>query len=296
MPVPVSIKEAARLMGVKPKEIRRRIKNGDLEGFVLLPQGYIPAGARSDGERPTALAVQTSPAPLPSPVSPDDDDEEGPDERDEEIRLLEGTVRTLQSELEAQRREVQELIRVLRTQQETPVKPAEPAKAPEPVMQEEPEAPAPPAEPSIDWGAYDEESEELRATMDRLQSLLQQLEIEEDETHEPASLASTPPSTSPPPPEPPPGPARDKRAPAAVQGRASTQAPSSLGSQVSGDALAKLREKLGVSREALAAASGLTWGFITEVERGRRKDPRSLQRVAEALDQAARRRKAQEEG
>jgi hypothetical protein len=48
--------------------------------------------------------------------------------------------------------------------------------------------------------------------------------------------------------------------------------------------LSRRREKMGVSREALAAFSRFSWGFITEVESGRRKDPRSRQRVAAALD------------
>jgi len=231
------------------------------------------------------------PAAPASTVLVDDDEEDEPDERDEEIRRLEGTVHTLKSELEAQRREVQELIGVLRAQQEDQTRQAKPA---EPVKVVEP---APPADPEVDWSAYDEESEELRATMDRLQSLLQQLEIEEEETDAPAtppSASTGPAALAAPEREGESGPGRETPAPAATQGRPPAQAAPS--GQVSGDALAKLREKLGVSREALAAASGLTWGFITEVERGRRKDPRSLQRVAEALDQAARRRKAQEEG
>jgi predicted transcriptional regulator len=51
-----------------------------------------------------------------------------------------------------------------------------------------------------------------------------------------------------------------------------------------GEALTRRRDALGISREALAAASGLSWGFITEVERGRRRDPRSRQRLSEAIE------------
>ena len=41
---------------------------------------------------------------------------------------------------------------------------------------------------------------------------------------------------------------------------------------------------MGVSREALAAFARISWGFVTEVESGRRKDPRSRERLSAALD------------
>jgi hypothetical protein len=51
-----------------------------------------------------------------------------------------------------------------------------------------------------------------------------------------------------------------------------------------GDALNRRRERMGVSREALAAFSKLSWGFITEVESGRRRDPASRTRLNSVLD------------
>ena len=346
----VPIKEAARRLGVRPKEIRRRIKDGELEGFVRLArvdESGLPVRG-GDG----AAGVST-PAQL--------------DQQDRRARQLEETVLVLQSELNARRREVDELHVLLREIKEnlpaaTVAAAATPATAagqvtaapdagPAAQRVETPagaagRAPAASAsEQVIDWNAYDAESEQLRATMGRLEALLEQLESVEEEEAEPeevsepermpapsaargpepqrvleqspaaapvqvareaappplapAAAPAAAPERSPAPveaavapavtvgpvaPTPQPSPPAPARAPQAVKQSAPAQPAPGPGEPPLGDALNRRREKMGVSREALAAFSRLSWGFITEVESGRRRDPRSRQRLANALD------------
>ena len=355
MPEFLSIKDAARRLGVKPKEIRRRIKDGELDGFVRLAGGSSDETAGS-GFGPAAPNRRAAPPP----------------EREAHAQRLEETVLVLQSELNARRQEVAELHVLLReikeglAAREAPAV-AAPSPAPSvaasagaapsavPAQTEsgEPPAEAPasaavsaptaeaaaasPAEPEIDWNAYDAESEQLRATMGRLEALLEQLESEPEPEptlelapvlapeSEPA-LAQAPepgrdlepvpmagPSQEPEPVQaaarvesvasvsqavpavPAPRPAVQEPTPAAPKPtsapsrpRAATKSASPPAAQAddapNGDALGRRRERMGVSREALAAFARFSWGFITEVESGRRKDLRSRQRLAAALD------------
>src|SRR5688572_27560627 len=91
----LSIKDAARRLGVKPKEIRRRIKDGELDGFVRLP------GARN-GEPPAFGPAAPNRRAAPPP------------EQDAHVQRLEETVLVLESELNARREEVEELHVLLR--------------------------------------------------------------------------------------------------------------------------------------------------------------------------------------
>ena len=331
----VPIKEAARRLGVKPKEIRRRIKDGELDGYVRLPrvdETGLPIRSVDGG------AVAESAA------------------RDAHSQRLEETVLVLQSELNTRKREVDELHVLLRELKENlPAVVGSPAGTqvsvtagdqssvtPAQVGSERSERGlnAAQSDAVIDWNAYDAESEQLRATMSRLESLLEQLESvdEEEEEVEPATEAqpeqthtvearqeAPPPVVVPPPsarepvvtvappmmapssppaqtesesPSPAASTARPGTTPSPLAGsaapkpaRAPRPAPAPATAPAAGtdepplgDALNRRREKMGVSREALAAFSRLSWGFITEVESGRRRDPRSRQRLANALD------------
>jgi hypothetical protein len=384
MSEPISIKEAARRLGVKPKEIRKRIKAGQLDGMVRLPgatDGFPPPLADNPNfpgnVRPPAPTPALVPAPavhmveeprpdLPSKVE---------DQKDAQIQRLEEMVHRLQDDVEARRREVQELHTLLqeyRRTTQTSVSPQVVVPEPHPAAPVTPMAPevstaneeseegneatqvadaAKPAaqtlpqdsadedpdaelvteaeeEPPIDWQAYDAESDHLRASMGRLQHLLEQLDDADEEEDsglsapEPsvADIAHTAPvalpahataaaqSTKelPQPSTPNLTPVKEERAPAplaaprSAQPRRITRMPAPAArlpattspapeaednnSAPTGEAILKRREAMGVSRETLAAASGLSWGLITEVERGRRRDPRSRERVSEALD------------
>ena len=175
MPDYLSIKDAARRMGVKPKEIRRRIKDGELEGFVRLPGGAFGGAEDAGGFGPAAPNRRAAPPP----------------EREVHVQRLEETVMVLQSELNARRQEVEELHVLLREIKDgltaqaaaaTAGSTADVESAPAAVTAPTPEAAAAaPAEPEIDWSAYDAESEQLRATMGRLEALLEQLEAPEPE-------------------------------------------------------------------------------------------------------------------
>src|SRR5688572_9851369 len=161
MPDFLSIKDAARRLGVKPKEIRRRIKDGELDGFVRLPGGGADDASVFGPAAPNRRAAP-------------------PPEQETHVQRLEETVLVLQSELNARRQEVEELHVLLREIKESlasqpaaasaapaasPASPASPASRgseAEP-MPAEPRVgqPADVSEPDIDWNAYDAESEQL---------------------------------------------------------------------------------------------------------------------------------------
>lgn len=356
----VSIKEAARRLGVSPKEIRRRIKNGDLVGFVQLPETSgsedgNAAPTRSDGVVSTAaVAAEAGRGADATSSMPSRRGQHlgslhgGPDSRDVEIQRLQTLVSVLRDELEARRREVQELHVLLREQQRTmltaALNPALPRPATDPPRavstdtydagqpHQSPNVPDPltPYQPEpnvqvsqdhldgsgvdasegevlIDWQAYDAESEHLRHTMGRLQELLEELErVGPDESEDVGQKSATvnalemtphvvearnatpqaftpievPPSESPP---------SETLASGSTQSEPllaeqSPPAPSSPSEEPpTGSELTQRREAMGLSRELVAASTGLSWGFVTEVERGRRKDARSRQRLADAL-------------
>ena len=305
----LSIKDAARRLGVKPKEVRRRIKDGELDGFVRVPA----AGGDGGAFGPSAPNRRAAPPP----------------ERDAHVQRLEETVLVLQGELNTRRQEAEELNVLLRE-----IKDSLPATAPSPPQDGATppgtaappamsvpgnDAPVPPSEPEIDWNAYEAESEQLRATMGRLEALLEQLDEPEPEPElgpgEPAAApkvesapalaaqhaprdqlspprVATPVSATEPGQEPAgvtvveAAPAARGRRPATATPKpaASTSEAPSANEPPTGDALSRRREKIGVSREALAAFARISWGFVTEVEGGRRKDPRSRQRLVTALD------------
>lgn len=339
----VSIKEAARRLGVTPKEIRRRIKNGELAGFVQLPgmseaQDLNAKVVRSDngtdgvvaepgrgGTASTSIPTTTGGGAL----------ETRPDARDVEIQRLQALVTVLRDELEARRREVQELHVLLREQQRTMLTAALNPALPRPAVDtaspstssridESPDAAeklpqigrettgngdqlvhAEGAEAEgdrdvlIDWQAYDAESEHLRHTMGRLQELLEELERvtpeettqldQARETTDHNVTAMTPSHDASPSPAdalaevPPPIEATQSEA-SLVETPPAAAAPTTPADEPpTGPDLARRREAMGLSREVVAASTGLSWGFVTEVERGRRKDARSRQRLADAL-------------
>src|SRR5687768_3965736 len=177
MPEFLSIKDAARRLGVKPKEIRRRIKDGELDGFVRLP-GAGDREREMGGFGPAAPNRRAAPPP----------------EQDAHVQRLEETVLVLQSELNTRRQEVEELhvlLREIKDSLPAPTPAAAPATAAD-VLPTAEAASTAPAEPEIDWGAYDAESEQLRATMGRLEALLEQLEAPEPELDpEPESESET---------------------------------------------------------------------------------------------------------
>ena len=103
----LTIKEASRRMGISSDTIRRRIKRGELKASMDASHTY-----RID---PTDLPPTTEPTPEPTP-EPTTQDNAG------EVEALKQTIALLQTELDARRREVQEL-HVLLQQYRTPLLP-----------------------------------------------------------------------------------------------------------------------------------------------------------------------------
>ncbi len=282
MAEPLSIKDAARRLGIKPKEVRKRIKRGEL-GVVVPPDGET-AGAAARAVLPQAAPGMPPPSPTERPA-PEAMSGARTDERDAQIRQLEDLVRTLRDEVGAQRRQVEQLQAQLSTQTgELSARKAEDEAA---RADEADGADTADDAAETDWSEYDAESEQLRKRMGRLQDLLTKLDVgDADEAPaEPPMPQTQPTQSAPPKPRraPPaqaagPAPASEPRA-AAPAARESSAIEPPLG-----EALSRRRDALGISREALAAASGLSWGFITEVERGRRRDSRSRERLSEAIE------------
>ncbi len=109
----VPIREAAARLGVSADTIRRRLKRGELAGQKeRTPQGFtwlveVP------------FTIEPPPRPDASPESPAAPADPGPDEGTvpaAEVRRLEQLVDVLQTELEARRREVEQLHIVLSQQ------------------------------------------------------------------------------------------------------------------------------------------------------------------------------------
>ncbi|MDP9355180.1 MAG: hypothetical protein M3R02_07835 [Chloroflexota bacterium] len=106
------IREAAARLGVSPDTIRRRLKSGELAG----QKEQTPQGFTWLVEVPFTLEPPPRPddaPPAPPPPEPAPDQSTAPTA---EVRRLEQLVEVLQTELEARRREVEQLHIVLSQQ------------------------------------------------------------------------------------------------------------------------------------------------------------------------------------
>ncbi len=110
----VPIREAAGRLGVSPDTIRRRLKSGELTG----QKEQIPQGFTWLVEVPFTIEPPPRPdaSPEPSPAPAADLAPDQPTAPAAEVRRLEQLVEVLQTELEARRREVEQLHIVLSQQ------------------------------------------------------------------------------------------------------------------------------------------------------------------------------------